>query len=158
MLTAPLTHPQLLAGRDEPILEPDLPIVDSHIHLFDRPPLRYLFDEYLADARSGHRIVASVYVETQSFARIDGPEMLRPLGEIEFANGSARSPPAASTVIAASAQASSVMPTCVSATPSASTRPRARAGAPAVPRRTAGHHRTPAKRPTATSRIARRPG
>jgi L-fuconolactonase len=87
MLTAPPTHPQLFAGRDEPILEPDLPIVDSHIHLFDRPPLRYLLDEYMADARSGHRVVASVYVETQSFARIDGPEMLRPLGEIEFANG-----------------------------------------------------------------------
>ncbi|MCX8005562.1 MAG: amidohydrolase family protein [Burkholderiaceae bacterium] len=87
MLTPPPTHPQLLAGRDEPILDPDLPIVDSHIHLFDRPPLRYLLDEYLADARSGHRVVASVYVETQSFARSDGPEMLRPLGEIEFANG-----------------------------------------------------------------------
>jgi L-fuconolactonase len=83
----PPTHPQLLAGRGDPILDPDLPIVDSHIHLFDRPPLRYLLDEYLADARSGHRVVASVYTETESFARITGPEMLRPLGEIEFANG-----------------------------------------------------------------------
>lgn len=81
------THPQLFAGRDEPVLDPDLPIVDSHHHLFDRPPLRYLLDEYLADARAGHRVVASVYVETQAFARPDGPEMLRPLGEIEFANG-----------------------------------------------------------------------
>lgn len=81
------THPQLFAGRDEPILDPDLAIVDSHHHLFDRSPLRYLLDEYLADARAGHRIVASVYVETQAFVRSDGPEMLRPLGEIEFANG-----------------------------------------------------------------------
>jgi L-fuconolactonase len=87
MPTPPPTHPQLLVGRGDPVLEPDLPIVDSHIHLFDRPPLRYLLDEYLADARSGHRIVASVYVETQSFARVKGPDMLRPLGEIEFANG-----------------------------------------------------------------------
>ena len=83
----PTTHPQLFAGRDEPVLEPDLLIVDSQFHLFDRPPLRYLLDEYLADAGAGHRVVASVYVETQSFARPDGPEMLRPLGEIEFANG-----------------------------------------------------------------------
>jgi predicted TIM-barrel fold metal-dependent hydrolase len=83
----PATHPQLFAGRGEPILDADLPIIDSHHHLFDRPPLRYMVDEYLADARAGHRIVASVYVETQAFARRDGPEMLRPLGEIEFANG-----------------------------------------------------------------------
>lgn len=46
-----------LDGRDEPILEPELPIVDSHHHLFDRPELRYLLDEYLADANAGHRIV-----------------------------------------------------------------------------------------------------
>jgi L-fuconolactonase len=83
----PPTHPQLFAGRDEPILEPHLPIVDSQFHLFDRPPLRYLLGEYLKDAQAGHRVVASVYVETMSFARTDGPELLRPLGEVEFANG-----------------------------------------------------------------------
>jgi L-fuconolactonase len=85
----PPTHPQLFAGRGEPILDPELPIVDAHHHLFHRPPLRYLLDEYLADAAAGHRIVASVYVETQAFARRDGPEMLCSLGEIEFANGMA---------------------------------------------------------------------
>lgn len=84
---------QMLVGRDEPILDPDIPIIDAHMHLFDRPalgerpPLRYLLDEYLADAGSGHRIVASVYVEIMAFVRKDGPELLRPLGEIEFANG-----------------------------------------------------------------------
>ena len=78
---------QLLAGRDEPILDPDLPIVDAAHHLFDRPALRYMFDDYLKDANSGHRIVASVYVETQAFIRQNGPQMLRPLGEVEFANG-----------------------------------------------------------------------
>ena len=51
----PVYGRQLKAGRDEPILEPDLPIIDSHHHLFDRPakpgmpPLRYLLDDYLAD-------------------------------------------------------------------------------------------------------------
>jgi predicted TIM-barrel fold metal-dependent hydrolase len=78
---------QLHFGRDEPILEPDLPIIDSAHHLFDRPALRYMFDDYLADVRSGHNIVASVYVETLAFTRPDLPEMLRPLGEVEFANG-----------------------------------------------------------------------
>jgi L-fuconolactonase len=84
---------QLLVGRGEPILDPDIPIIDAHMHLFDRPalgerpPLRYMLDEYLADAQAGHRIVASVYVEIMAFARKEGPEVLRPLGEIEFANG-----------------------------------------------------------------------
>jgi hypothetical protein len=78
---------QLFVGRDEPILDPDIPIIDAHHHLFTRPGLRYLLDDYLADARSGHKIVATVYMEIHAFARPDGPELLRPLGEIEFANG-----------------------------------------------------------------------
>src|SRR5271166_5372142 len=76
-----------LEGRDEVIIDPDIPIIDAHIHLFDRPPTRYLLDEYLADAHTGHEIVSAVYVETQAFAKPDGPEELRPIGEIEFANG-----------------------------------------------------------------------
>jgi L-fuconolactonase len=88
VIRSPATHPQLFAGRDEPILDPDLPIVDSHHHLYHRhDQLRYLLDEYLTDAGSGHRIVASVYMEIQAFARRVGPETMRPLGEIEFANG-----------------------------------------------------------------------
>ena len=78
---------KLKDGRDEVILEPDLAIIDSHHHLFDRPALRYLLDDYLEDAYAGHKIVASVYVETQAMARADGPAWLRPVGEIEFANG-----------------------------------------------------------------------
>jgi predicted TIM-barrel fold metal-dependent hydrolase len=78
---------QLHVGRDEPILEPDLPIIDSHHHLFLRPAIRYLFDDFLADVTAGHRVVASVYVEAHGMVRPDGPAMMRPLGEIEFANG-----------------------------------------------------------------------
>lgn len=76
-----------MEGRDEPILEPDLPIVDAHHHLFDLPGNRYMVEDYAADATAGHNIVASVYCETQVFSRKDGPEALRPLGEVEFANG-----------------------------------------------------------------------
>ena len=75
-------------GRtSEPILDPDLEIVDSHHHLFDRPTGRYMFEDYLADASAGHNIVASVYVETQAMARTYGPAQLRAIGEVEFANG-----------------------------------------------------------------------
>src|ERR1700761_4206111 len=76
-----------LEGRDEEIIDPDIPIIDAHHHLFDRPGQRYLLDEYLDDARAGHNIVATVYAEIQAFARPDGAEVLRPLGEVEFANG-----------------------------------------------------------------------
>ena len=76
-----------LEGRDEGVIDPDMPIIDSHHHLFDRPALRYMLDDYLADVGAGHQIVASTYIETQAFARPDGPAILRPIGEIEFANG-----------------------------------------------------------------------
>jgi predicted TIM-barrel fold metal-dependent hydrolase len=80
-------NPRLHEGRDEEIVEPDLPIIDAHHHVFERPGRRYMFDEFLADATAGHNIVGSVYVEMQSYWRPDGPEVLRPIGEIEFANG-----------------------------------------------------------------------
>lgn len=76
-----------LEGRDVTILDPDLPIVDSHIHLFDLPNNRYMVEDYLADAQSGHNVLAAIYCETQTFSRNSGPEHMRPLGEVEFANG-----------------------------------------------------------------------
>jgi len=79
--------PELSGPQAAPTLDPDLAIVDSHHHLFDRPAQRYLLDEYLADAASGHRVTDTVYVEMQSFARASGPAWLRPIGEVEFANG-----------------------------------------------------------------------
>lgn len=69
------------------IFDADRPIIDAHHHLFARPNLRYLLDDYLADLTSGHRIVASVFVEAGAYLRPDGPEALKPLGEVEFANG-----------------------------------------------------------------------
>jgi predicted TIM-barrel fold metal-dependent hydrolase len=72
---------------DETVIDPDRPIIDSQFHLFDRPMMRYMFEDYLADVGAGHNITASVYVETQAFAWTSGPELMRPLGEIEFASG-----------------------------------------------------------------------
>jgi predicted TIM-barrel fold metal-dependent hydrolase len=90
----------------EPILEPDLPIVDPHHHLWDRPAglatarktghgfeeiirgtPRYLLDELLADVTSGHRVRATVYLECGAMYRAAGPEALRCVGETEFVNG-----------------------------------------------------------------------
>jgi len=91
----------------EAILEAELPIVDPHHHLWDRPTEilkdlppsdhgfmdiikrvpRYLLDELLADLRSGHDVRATVYLECGAMYRADGPEVLRAVGEIEFVNG-----------------------------------------------------------------------
>lgn len=71
---------------EEPVLWPDLPIVDPHHHLWKRLPngARYLVPELRADLDSGHTIVGTVFVECQSNYRTDGPEELRPVGEVEF--------------------------------------------------------------------------
>lgn len=77
-----------LAQEQEEILFPEMPIVDPHHHLWDRPGHRYMFDELLADARQGHNIQATVFVQSRSMYSIDQPdEFLKPVGEVEFANG-----------------------------------------------------------------------
>lgn len=68
----------------EPALEPELPICDPHHHLWEHPGSRYLLEEFVQDAGSGHRIVATVYVECVQRYRSDGPVALRPVGETEF--------------------------------------------------------------------------
>ena len=78
-----------LATTREEILEPDLPIVDPHHHLWDFPFHRYLLHELLEDVGSGHNVRATVFVECASMYRADGPEALAPVGEVEFVNGTA---------------------------------------------------------------------
>jgi L-fuconolactonase len=91
----------------EEILEPGLPIVDPHHHLWDysgallagppqtqhgfdailRQSARYLLDELLRDIRSGHNIRATVYLQCGSMYRADAPQAFKPVGETEFVNG-----------------------------------------------------------------------
>ena len=89
----------------EPILEPDLPIIDPHHHLWVRPkgafppeprhPFlnaiadanRYLIEELIADMTSGHNVRATVFLECRAMYRADGPEHLKCVGETEFVNG-----------------------------------------------------------------------
>src|SRR6267154_5904837 len=81
--------PAWWAQRKEEILEPALEIVDPHHHLWDRDEHRYLLDQLLADTGSGHNISHSVFVECGSMYRTDGPAEMKPVGEIEFVNGTA---------------------------------------------------------------------
>ena len=81
-----------LALTQEPTLEPDLPICDPHHHFWDFrtdriPYQRYLLHELIADIGSGHNVRSTVYIEARSMYRADGPEEMRPVGEVEFAQG-----------------------------------------------------------------------
>ena len=80
-----------LALTVEAPLEPDLRICDPHHHLWDlqttRLAPRYLLDEILQDAQSGHNVVSTVFIECGAMFKAAGPEALRPVGETEFVNG-----------------------------------------------------------------------
>ncbi len=71
------------------VIDPHRPIIDSHHHLWVHDGDRYLLEEFAADAGSGHRIIASIYVECGAMYRRGGPEAMRPVGEVEFAAGMA---------------------------------------------------------------------
>ena len=82
-------QPAWLETLREAALEPSLPIVDPHHHLWDREG-GYLLDELLADLGSGHNIVATVFSQCGYAYRTTGPQELRPVGETEFVAGIAR--------------------------------------------------------------------
>ncbi len=62
---------------NEPILEPDLKIVDAHHHLMDGPGHRYAIDDYAADCAAGHDIRASVYIEVRQRYRENANRVYR---------------------------------------------------------------------------------
>jgi L-fuconolactonase len=90
----------------ETIIEPDLPIIDPHHHLWDLRPLvplfpeprhpylqtmegveYYTFDALYADTHSGHRVVGTVFLECHAFYDGSRGEGLKSVGEVEFVNG-----------------------------------------------------------------------
>lgn len=70
-----------LAQSTEPVIEPDLPIVDPHHHLWTDDG-GYLLEDLLADTGSGHRIVATVFMQSHWGYHTDGPQAMQPVGEI----------------------------------------------------------------------------
>ncbi len=74
----------------EAALEPDLPIIDPHHHLWDTPHRgHYFLPELLDDIGGGHNIVATVFLECQAMFRAGGPPEMAPVGEVEFVVGQA---------------------------------------------------------------------
>jgi predicted TIM-barrel fold metal-dependent hydrolase len=72
-------------GRLEPALEPDLPIIDPHHHLWEGPVGDYPafpIETLAAERRAcGHDIRGTVFVDCRQGYLADGPEELRPVGE-----------------------------------------------------------------------------
>ena len=82
------------SGGPEEILEPELPIIDPHHHYWDKHPSRhfvsrYMIEELAADVNCGHNVVSTVYMQstTAGWARADGPEEMKPVGESELMQG-----------------------------------------------------------------------
>ena len=87
-------------AREEPeeVLEPALPIIDPHHHLWDMRRARldpdsfrqrlYLCDEISRDiTTSGHNVVQTVFAQCGAFYRADSPAEMRCIGETEFVHG-----------------------------------------------------------------------
>ena len=79
----------------EAVLEPDLPIIDPHHHLWDNRAATsifeqtvYLCEEIMSDInKSGHNITQTVFAQCGAFFRADGPKDMRCVGETEFVQG-----------------------------------------------------------------------
>ncbi|MCE2880468.1 MAG: amidohydrolase family protein [Comamonadaceae bacterium] len=75
----------------ETALDPEAAIVDPHHHLWDRGDHTYLPAQFAAEAQaSGHRVLASIYVECLSHYLDSGPQALRPVGETAYVAALAR--------------------------------------------------------------------
>ncbi|MEM1249493.1 MAG: amidohydrolase family protein [Acidobacteriota bacterium] len=90
----------LAQNPPESVLEPELPIIDTHHHLWDfrTAPADsfhgrfeqnlYMCDEFVDEIQqSGHNIEQTVFVETMAFYRPDGPKRMRSVGETEAMQG-----------------------------------------------------------------------
>ena len=99
-----------MTGNQEEIIDPDLPIIDPHHHLWDLRPLipafpeprhdfieaiagaaYYTFDELQQDTRGGleggHNIVGTVFMECGAFYDASRGDAMKSVGEVGFVNG-----------------------------------------------------------------------
>ena len=88
-----MTHPDndakmrwLAQETPETVLDPELPIIDPHHHLWKIPSPwgTYDLEDLWADTGSGHKVEQTVFIDARSGYRQDGPEHLKPIGESEF--------------------------------------------------------------------------
>ena len=105
-MTPKLLSREKQLDKFEEILEPSLPIIDPHHHLWDLRPMipafpeprhrfietlvpvaNYGFEHLRADVNSGHNIVGTVFMECGAFYNRSYGENFKTLGEVEYVNG-----------------------------------------------------------------------
>ena len=84
----------------ESVIEPNMPIIDSHHHLWDISLSKthskfkqkvYLYDDFLRDInKSGHNIIDTVYVQCRYHYKNNVSEEYKCIGETEFADNIAK--------------------------------------------------------------------
>eukprot|EP00928_Gymnodinium_smaydae_P049221 TRINITY_DN33013_c0_g1_i1.p1 TRINITY_DN33013_c0_g1~~TRINITY_DN33013_c0_g1_i1.p1 ORF type:complete len:359 (+),score=22.22 TRINITY_DN33013_c0_g1_i1:97-1173(+) len=87
----------LASADDEQVLDPEIPIIDAHHHMWYKLSSRpycanYMIEELSHDiSESGHNIVATVYMQSTraGWRRSDGPDAFRVVGETELMQGMA---------------------------------------------------------------------
>jgi len=85
----PITGNDWLALTTEETLEPEIAICDPHHHFWVHRPepvdyQQYLLPDLAADVNSGHNVRSTVFIEVHCEYRTDGPEEMRPVGEVEY--------------------------------------------------------------------------
>ena len=106
-------HSDWIATVVEDVLEPEIPILDPHHHLWldeGHTGWPYTLEDFHKDTGSGHNIVGTVFLECHAEYRKTGPIHMQPVGETEFiadlADQSAVSPGAEIKAIQANADVS----------------------------------------------------
>ena len=79
----PSPDPAWLKQNVEDVLDPNLPIVDAHHHLWEESGSPYLLKEICEDVGDGHTVAGTVFVQAHYGYRKDGPAELAPVGETE---------------------------------------------------------------------------
>ena len=81
-----MTSPESTPLVVEDVIEPELPVVDAHHHLWPGWRRPYLLFEILGDAE-GMNLRQTVFIECSTGYYADGPEEFKPVGETEFVQG-----------------------------------------------------------------------
>lgn len=69
---------------EESAIDPDVPIVDTHFHLWNAMGSDYFAAQFLNDVHTGHNVVQSVHVECDTAYDLGAAAELRPVGETRF--------------------------------------------------------------------------